>query len=186
MKQKIKYGTIPSCPPFRTQEEQVEILCSSFSSPLNFHMTKDRYQFIESSQFQPLLLQNTLSNYSSETKWCVLHCHRLVVLQSLIRPHTKIENCIPRLCDNASVLCHVQPPLDDLCANFIRYIRLAPELNVHLSEDANNSTIISTILLIFIPRACTRGKVIGLSVCHCHCRQHENRQISRYRHLSEL
>ena len=41
------------------------------------------------------------------------------------------------------------------------------------------------------PRACARGKVIGLSVCCrcccccCRCR-HKNRQISRFRHLSDL
>ena len=43
---------------------------------------------------------------------------------------------------------------------------------------------------IITPRACTRGKAIGLSVCRycrCHCRRrHENCQISRSRHLCVL
>ena len=55
MYQKIRSGAIPCHSPFRTQEKSVEVR-SSFTSPLNFHMTKDRYQFIESWQFQPLLL----------------------------------------------------------------------------------------------------------------------------------
>ena len=43
-------------------------------------------------------------------------------------------------------------------------------------------------LRLVTPRACTRGKVIGLYVCHCRCCccrrcQHENHQISRCRHL---
>ena len=39
------------------------------------------------------------------------------------------------------------------------------------------------------PRACARGKAIGLSVCRrCRCRRcrHENRQISRSRRLCVL
>ena len=45
-----------------------------------------------------------------------------------------------------------------------------------------------TIQSIIIPRACARGKAIGLSVCRC-CRRrcrHENCQISRSRRLCEL
>ena len=39
---------------------------------------------------------------------------------------------------------------------------------------------------IITPHACARGKVIGLSVCCCRCRcRHKNRQISRFRHLSD-
>ena len=37
---------------------------------------------------------------------------------------------------------------------------------------------------LITPRACARGKAIGLSVC-CH-RQHENRQISSFRRLCVL
>ena len=84
-----------------------------FLIPLNFHniMTKQRYQFIESLRFQRLLLQNTLNiiiNYLSETKWYGLHCHYLVVLQWRTRLQPKIAlKCIPRRCDNASILRHV-------------------------------------------------------------------------------
>ena len=45
-------------PSFRTQEKWVKV-CSSFSSPMNFHMTKGRYQFIKSQQYQPKTLSAT-------------------------------------------------------------------------------------------------------------------------------
>ena len=37
--------------------------------------------------------------------------------------------------------------------------------------------------LVITPRACTRSKAIGLSICCCRRRRrHENRQISSFRH----
>ena len=65
------------------------------------------------------------------------------------------------------------------------------------SSESNDITIIMmlsaewTVTLLFTPRACARGKAIGLSVCcrrcRCHCRcRHENRQISHSRHLCVL
>ena len=46
--------------------------------------------------------------------------------------------------------------------------------------------IYSPLILIITPRACARGKAIGLSVCRHWRRQHENYQISRCRHVSKL
>ena len=39
---------------------------------------------------------------------------------------------------------------------------------------------------LITPRACTRGKVIGLYVCHHRYCRHKNRQISRSKHLKGL
>ena len=75
-----------------------------FSSPQNFHMTKDRCQFIE-SRFQPLVLQNTLKHYLLLHKWDKTVCYSLpslVVLQWLRRSHPKI--ILPTSCDILSVL----------------------------------------------------------------------------------
>ena len=47
--------------------------------------------------------------------------------------------------------------------------------------------IIRLEMIIITPHACARDKAIGLSVCRRHRRcQHENRQISRSRHLCVL
>ena len=69
---------------------------------------------------------------------------------------------------------------------FIRFaLYLVFALNVSGDPGVNLLAIITSVVGLFIPRACARGKAIGLSVCRCRCR-HENRQISCSRHLCEL
>ena len=51
-------------------------------------------------------------------------------------------------------------------------------LDHQLSSEAKDYDSIEQVHYIFTPRACARGKVIGLSVCCCRRRRHENRQIS--------
>ena len=74
--------------------------------PIHRVMVKSAFTF---SKHSKKTLSVTI--YTSETKTVRTSLPLLVMLQSLKRPHPKIAlNCIPRSCDIALELRHVQPP----------------------------------------------------------------------------
>ena len=56
--------------------------------------------------------------------------------------------------------------------------------NIQIEPDSQTLDILPCVTTIITPRACARGKAIGLYVC-CHRRPHENRLFGLSRRLSD-